>query len=294
MSGKKAVIALGYFDGVHKGHSAVIDAAKTEAERFSALPVVFTFGGNLREKLSGGKCVFTDKERAYILKEKGITEIFSAPVSDGFLSLSPKEFLDLINDKYKIKGYACGEDYRFGKFGAGDVKFLKEYADKRGQFVSVCPAVYSGKEKVSATLIKKRLLTGDIKGANELLSFDYFITGVVKADRKIGRTLGFPTVNIDVDKDKAELKSGVYAGYAIIEGVKYIAVINYGSRPTFNLNEKLAEAHLIGFSGVLYGKTVRIYFTRFLRDIIKFDGEETLKKQLGKDVLNALKGDEND
>lgn len=293
MSDKKAVIALGYFDGVHKGHCAVINAVKSEAERLSVLPVVFTFGGNLREKLSGGKCIFTEKERAFILNEKGITEIFSAPVSDDFLSLSPKEFLDLINDKYEIKGYACGEDYRFGKSGAGDVAFLKEYAKKFGQFVIVCPAVYLGAEKVSSTLIKKRLSTGDIKKANELLSFDYFITGVVKADRQVGRTIGFPTVNIDVDGDKAELKNGVYAGYTVVDGVKYKAVINYGSRPTFSLNEKLVEAHLIGFSGELYGKTVRIYFTRFLRDIIKFQDKEELKTQLEKDVLN-VKVDEND
>lgn len=291
MSDKKAVIALGYFDGAHKGHNAVIFSAIKEAERLFAIPVVFTFDGNLRGRLSGGKCIFTASERAEILKEKGFAEILSAPVSDEFLSLSPAEFLDFINEKYDIKGYACGEDYRFGKNGEGDVAFLKKYAAAKGQTVAVCSAVYEGGEKVSATRIKNLLFNGEIDAANKLLSFDYFISGIVKSDRGVGRMLGFPTVNVNVDNDKSELKNGVYAGYAFVEGVKYAAVINYGNRPTYNLNEKLVEAHLIGFSGTLYGKTVRIYFTRFLRDIKKFDGEQELKSQLKKDVLNAKQGD---
>ena len=291
MSDRKTVIALGYFDGVHKGHNAVLTIAKDRAERENSRAAVFTFGGNLRGTLSGGKCVFTAKERARLLKEKGFDEVFSAPVTEKFLSFSPERFLDFLNKKFRVSGYVCGEDYRFGKGGSGDVGFLKEYAEKRGQFVEVCPAVIIKGEKVSATLIKKRLSVGDVKGANELLSTDYFITGKVKRDRKVGRKLGFPTVNIYVDADKCELKNGVYVGYSVINGVKYTAIINYGSRPTFNLNEKLLEAHLIGFSGSLYGKKLRISFTRYLRDIFTFNNEEELKEQLRKDAENALRGE---
>lgn len=290
MSGKNAVVALGYFDGAHKGHSAVFFSAKAQAERLSAIPVVFTFDGNLRGKLSGDKCIFTASERADILKDKGFGEILFAPLSDSFLSLSPAEFLDFLNSKYRVLAYVCGEDYSFGKNGEGDVRTLTDYAESHGQKITVCPPVLFNGEKVSATLIKKFLSRGDVSDANELLSFDYFITGVVKPDRKIGRTLGFPTVNIDVDKEKSELKNGVYSGYAFIGGVKYAAVINYGNRPTYNLADKLVEAHLIGFSGCIYGEKIRIYFTRFLRDIKKFDGAEELKNQLKKDV-ERVKGD---
>lgn len=290
MSDKKVVIALGYFDGVHKGHKVVLDTALKKADETSALSVAFTFGGNLRGKLFGGKCIFTSNERAEILLEMGFSEIYTAPVTDEFLALSPLEFLDFINKKYAITHYVCGEDYRFGKGGAGDVFLLRKYAGEKGQSVIVCQDVYEKCEKVSSTLIKSALKSGDISRANELLGRDYFITGTVVADRGVGRLLGFPTVNFKVDNEKSELKNGVYAGYSVIDGVEHKAVINYGGRPTFNLSEKLVEAHLIGFSGSLYGKNVRVCFTRLLRDIKKFDGEEELKKQLKNDVYDALNG----
>ena len=280
MSDKKAVFALGFFDGVHIGHARVIESAYKLAKKLNAVCVVFTFGGNLKGRLFGSKRILTESETRSVISGLCENEIFAAPITDEFLSLSPTAFLEYLDAKYNVLGYACGEDYRFGKNAAGDVEFLKNYAKERGKELAVVKTVDTGGEKVSSTRIKELLKNGDITGANRLLGYDYFITGEVYKDRKIGAKLGFPTVNVKVSEVKSQLKRGVYAGYSVINGKKYKAMINYGARPTFDLKETRLEAHLIGFSGNLYGKTVSIRFTRFIREAVKFDGEEQLKKQL--------------
>ena len=117
-----------------------------------------------------------------------------------------------------------------------------------------------------------------------MLTERYSVSGVVFEDRKIGTKIGFPTVNIAIDKDLEHLKDGVYAGSITIDGKEYKTMINYGARPTFDLQSKLCESHIIGFSGLLYGREITIYFDYYLRDIIKFDNVEELVKQLGEDL----------
>jgi riboflavin kinase/FMN adenylyltransferase len=131
------------------------------------------------------------------------------------------------------------------------------------------------------------LSSGKVKTANELLGREYSISGKVISDRHIGKTLGFPTLNVKLNSDKQRLKDGVYAGYSYIDGVKYQAVINYGARPTFGLDEKLVEAHLIGFDGNLYGKNVTVYFIDFVREVVKFNSVNELVEQLKKDLITV-------
>ncbi|MDY6368178.1 MAG: riboflavin biosynthesis protein RibF [Clostridia bacterium] len=280
MSKIDAVVALGFFDGVHKGHKQVLSLAKSLAKKLGCTAAAFTFSGNLRGKLSGGKCILSDAEKLSVLNNFGFTEIISAPITDEFLSKSPEEFLKYVGGVYNVKGYVCGSDYRFGKNGAGDVNFLSEYCKNEGLTLSVTKTLNENGEKISSSKIKTLLASGEIKCANALLGYDYFITGSVFADRKVGGKMGFPTANFKADADKCELKNGVYAGYSFVNGEKYVAIINYGSRPTFNLNDKLIETHLIGFSGNLYGKQITVCFTDFIRDIKKFNGEDDLKAQL--------------
>ncbi len=288
-----AVMALGYFDCVHKGHKMVIESALSTAKERGAKLVVLTFSGNLRASLSGGeeRAVYTLEERVKILKDLGADEVFVAPVNKTFLSMGKLAFLNLINKKYNILGYTCGEDYRFGKGGLGDIEYLKNYANSRAQSVEIIPDVLYNGQKISTTAIKELLKNGDIAGVNQRLSKNYSISGIVFGDRKVGSKLGFPTVNIKPAREKLKLKQGVYAGHITIDGKKYKAMINYGSRPTFGLDESLLEAHVIGFSGELYGRELTVYFDKFLRDIKKFSSKEELKKQLEKDlegVKNAI------
>ncbi len=292
MSDKKTVIALGYFDSVHKGHRSVMRKAEELAKKYDATPAVFTFGGNLKAclGLEDEKCVYTPKERQKIIKEAGIDEVFFAPVDKDFLALDREEFLDFLNRKYDIVCYVSGEDYRFGRNGLGNKEFLSEYAKARGQDYFVCQTESYGEDKISTTRIKLCLKNGLVKEAGEMLGRCYSVTGKVFEDRKIGRKLGFPTVNIAIESDKFKLLGGVYKGRVIIDGVEYDAIINYGARPTYELNNKLIEAHVIDFNGDLYGKEMTLYFDAFMREIKKFCSEEELKNQLKADLSSVKEG----
>ena len=289
---ESVVIALGYFDSVHLGHKRVIERARLKAEELGAKTVVFTFKGNLKAELYGEnqKTVFTPEERERFIKDLGVDEIFFAPVDIDFLSMAKLAFLNMLNRKYNIACYVTGSDYRFGRFGKGSAADITRYAKEKGQDYIIVETLNFGEEKISTTAIKKLLSSGEIKKANQLLGRAYSITGTVFEDRKVGKKLGFPTMNIKIEKDKHRLKDGVYAGKVCIDGVEYSAIINYGARPTFDLSEKLIEAHAIDFSGDLYGKTVTIKFTAFMRDIKKFTDTEELSSQLQSDLDAVKKG----
>ncbi len=289
---EKTVIALGYFDSVHLGHRKVIEKAKRYAEKQGASLAVFTFKGNLKAFLSAQKekNVYTAKEREKLLKDIGADQIYFAPVNKTFLDKGRLAFLNLLNKKFDIIAYFSGDDYSFGKFGKGKIDYLSKYAKSHGQEHVVVKTFISGGERVSTTRIKGELEKGNIKNANVLLGKDYSITGKVFGDRKVGTSLGFPTLNLKIDYSKITLKNAVYSGYIYWKGKEYKAIINYGARPTFNLEEKLVEAHVIDFDFNLYGKEITLYFSDYLREIKKFKDKTELISQLKRDVL-SVKGE---
>ncbi len=285
------VLALGYFDSVHIGHREVIRRAKQQAEKFNNKLVVFTFAGNLRAFIGGGKqkFVFTPSEREQLLLGLGADEVCFAPVNKEFLSLTKEEFLDKLNDLYDIKCYVSGNDYRFGKGACGDVEYLARYAKSKHQSVIIVEGVLWDNERVSTTGIKELLLNGEIDKANVLLGSKYFVKGEVVHDRGVGKKLGYPTANLEIKEERQHLKNGVYSGWAMVGDEKYLAVINYGSRPTFSDEKVVIEAHLIDFSQNLYGKQLTVFFDGFIRDIKTFKSEIELKEQLKKDVDYVVK-----
>ena len=291
---KGVVIALGYFDSLHIGHREVIKRAKKLAEKLNAHLVVFTFAGNLRATLNGQseKYVYTLAERQTLLKKMGVDSVYFAPISKEFLSLTSEEFLDKINSEYKILGYACGDDYRFGKNASGNVDALREYAKNNFQQVEIVGQINVENERVSTSLIKQLLGSGNIERANQLLGENYFVFGKVVHDRGVGKKLGFPTANINVEGQKQVLKSGVYAGKVLVDNCEYNAVINCGNRPTFSIDDVKIEAHIIDFDGDLYEKEIKIVFNRFIREIFKFNTKEELINQLKKDMESV--GEKND
>ncbi len=290
---KTAVIALGYFDSVHLGHQKVISRAVSEAKKLGAISVVFTFKGNLRAILSGKEdsVVYTATEREELIKELGVDEVFFAPTTQKFLSLGKRAFLNYLNKLYNVVCYVSGEDYRFGKMGKGNVDYLSSYARNNGQEIITVDTQNFGDKKISTTAIKELLLSGMVDKANLILGRKHFVRGTVFRDRNVGSKLGFPTINVKPDKEKQPLKYGVYAGSVAFNGVKYKALINYGARPTFNMNEPLVEAHILNFSGELYGVEVTVFFERFIRNVIKFDNAEQLKKQIEEDLIRVKEND---
>ena len=288
----KTVVALGYFDSVHKGHQKVMQTAYRHAKEQGASFCVITFSGNLKTALGfeNEKNVYTEVEREQLIKEQGANEIFFAPTTKEFLSLSAKGFLDFINEKFDIIAYVSGSDYRFGKNGEGDFKYLNDYAISHNQDYFIEELESFCGEKISTTRIKALLAKGDIETANKLLGRSYSISGKVFSDRQVGRKLGFPTVNINVDNEKIKLHSGVYKGHINLEGKEYKVISNYGARPTFNLCSSLVEAHIIDFEGDLYDKEVTIYFDKLIREIIKFNYKEQLAEQIKKDLTAVKEG----
>lgn len=282
---KNCVVALGYFDGVHLGHREVVRAAAKQAAALGAPCCALTFGGDLGGLFgkSGGS-IYTTAERGKLLKEDcGADFVCFAPCTREFFSLKREEFLDWLEAELSPVGYACGFDYTFGAGGEGDAAYLQSEAEKRGKaFVKTPPFSVNG-QKVSATRIKELLKSGRIEEANALLTRSYFVSGRVIRERGVGRQMGFPTVNLYPPAEKLPLKNAVYGGHAAVGGKTYRAIVNYGARPTFSLENPLVEAHLIGFEGDLYGKEMEIFFDFFLRDIRRFGGMEELKAQLAKD-----------
>ena len=285
---KKTVIALGYFDGVHIGHRQVILKAKELSKKLGCSLTVLTFKGDLRKAITGKSkgVIYTFNERKNLIYSLGADNVYGLSVSKSFLKLGKLAFLNYLNKKFNVLGYVSGQDYTFGKNG-GNVNFLKEYALKNGQTaISVDPIVVQG-EKASSTNVKKLLENGDIKSANVLLGSDYFISGKIVKDRSVGAKLGFPTANLSYSGLKFAIKKGVYSGYAILNGKKYLAVINNGSRPTYMEENVATEAHFINFNGNLYGKEVKLYFKDYLRDIQKFSNENLLKEKIAEDVFTV-------
>lgn len=282
-------IALGYFDGVHLGHQKVIERAVQLSKKLECNCVVFSFDGNLKRLLGNneGRFLYSTAERESLIESVGASSLFEK-ANKTFLSKGKRAFLNYLNKKFLVKGYVCGYDYRFGKGGKGDTNYLTEYARAHGQECIIVPPVSLDGETVSTTEIKNLLSTGNVEKAKLFLGKPYSITGMVKSGRKVGRDLGFPTVNIKPEKDRAQLKFGVYSGFARFGEKKYSAIINYGTRPTFCKGEAVVEAHLVDFSSNIYGEKITVFFEKFVREEKKFLNRAELIKQIKKD-LETLK-----
>lgn len=281
------VIALGYFDCLHIGHMQLIKKACEKAKQLGVESAVFTFSNNPGSLLpSKNRLVNTFEERLKMFEEAGIDRVVYAEFTKQFMSITSDEFLNMLKTQ-NVVGVVCGFDYTFGKNSAGDTKVLRQFCEANNMsFDEVAMVGFEG-QKASATLIKKLLTDGDMQKVTACLGHKYFVSGKVVHGYGIGGSKLFPTANLDVSDDKLFPKKGVYAGETVIEGKKYVCVINVGTRPTFNDDCVKIEAHIVDFSGNLYGKDITVYFNEFLRDIKKFDDLNQLKNQISKDIEDA-------
>ncbi len=280
------VVALGMFDSVHIGHKKVIESASLQAKKLGCQCVVVTFNEDVKRKLNCNYdgSVFSKRERFDRIKRLGVDKVYALDVSDEILKYTPQRFLDLINSKFDIKEYFCGEDYTFGVKASGDVQTLQSYALSKMQKLSVIPIVTKEGEKISSSKVKKLLKEGDVLSVNQMLTEDYSIGGQVVEGRKLGRKIGFPTVNIKPYLEEALLKNGVYGGYIFLNGERKKCVINYGKSPSVGVDRVRLEAHILGVNENLYGKELNVYFTSFIRDVMKFESVDELKEQIEKDL----------
>ncbi|WP_114571039.1 bifunctional riboflavin kinase/FAD synthetase [Exiguobacterium flavidum] len=285
-----AVIALGFFDGVHTGHQHVLETARAEAEKRQLPSVVLTFDPHPKKVLGKG-----DEEIRYItpLERKlekiaaaGIDRTYVVRFTREFSALSPQEFVD----KYLIAAGArhvvAGFDYSYGRFGAGKMETIAFHS--RGTFTHTTVREFGdGGEKVSSTRIRQLLASGDVKEAARLLGENYILRGKVIHGDARGRLIGFPTANIRPDFEYVIPRTGVYATRAHLEdGRVFDAMTNIGRRPTFyETGELSVESHLLDFDDNLYGQLITLEWVDFLRDEVAFDGIDSLKAQLAADRI---------
>lgn len=281
-------VALGYFDGIHLGHRAVLDAALDCARQERLVPVVMLFDIHPKKLLSGTvpPVLTSEKRKRRLLENMGFT------VTDfdfrQAMNYSPEEFIEkILIGTLNARAVTCGYDYRYGKGGSGNAATLRHELEKRGVKVFTKEAVLLDGSTVSSTEIRRLIADGEIERANAMLgtSFSYDFT-VEKGDG-IGRVLGFPTINQFFPEDFIVPRYGVYASRVCLDGKHYPAVTNIGVRPTVADTSMRSETCILDFNGDLYGKNVEVSLTRFIRDEIRFPDLDALSAQIEKDIIKA-------
>lgn len=283
-----AVVALGMFDGVHLGHRALITRLLEEAKRLRAVPVVFTFSNHPLEVLGGNvRMISGIRERNMMLRSLGAEEVESVPFTREMAHLSTEQFIDLLNEKWNVRGLVVGYNYTCGDRGTGTPETLREIGSVRGFSVSVVDPVLFEGESVSSTRIREAVERGDVSLAETLLKRRYTLTGTVVQNKRIGRRIGFPTANIEADLRRVIPADGVYATFAFVGGVVYRAVTNIGTNPTVHGSRLTIETHLLDFNADIYGQQLTIAFRKRLRGEAMFDSLDALKEQIRLDVEAA-------
>ena len=274
-------LALGTFDGMHKGHVSVIKAARESG--YEAIAVTFSVPPKFI--LSGEKpeLLMTARAKEKALAELGVSRCDYLDFGE-VSSLEKREFLDLLCEKYPVKMISCGFNYRFVKNGEGDTKFLRDYCKEKGITLHVARARQVEEQVISSTLIRQMIKEGRVSDANKLLYKPFSFFGPVVHGDKRGRQLGFPTVNQNYPTELVLPKTGVYAGETWIGGKLYHCVTNIGFRPTYAVETALCETYIIDFDTNLYDTVFEIRLKSFLRSEKKFSGFEELQKAIAADV----------
>lgn len=280
------VLVLGMFDGVHRGHQALLMAGVELAEK-AGLPLnVCTFDPHplrLLRPEAALPLLTTLTERARLMADFGVDNLCILPFNRAMANRSPEEFMQMLKDRYHPQYVVCGFNYTFGYRGEGNAEHLRRY----GFSVTVVPEVVLSGETVSSTRIRSLLSSGDIHRAAYLMGHSYTLSGRVMDGKHIGRTMGFPTANVNVPKGKMLPAYGVYACWMQVASRIYPAVVNVGRHPTLPEGGVTVEAYALDAHLSLYGKKVRLIFLEHLRPEKRFDTVEALRKQISCDAEEA-------
>ena len=276
-------ICLGYFDGVHLGHQALIKYARKNAKYTLGL---LTFSKPISTLVDNGKIqqVLTSlDDRFKIISKLGVDFYFVTQVDKEFTKLSDIEFIEMLR-KMNVKEIFVGRDFRYGAKASGTISTLKDYFD-----VSVIDIENVDGEKVSTQTIANLILNGGIGYANDLLGHNYCVTGTIVSGKHIGTKIGFPTLNLKLTDNYVLPKYGVYKTICYIDNIPHVSITNVGVKPTIGDNfEPGIEVHLKDFKGEIKGDVVNLEFLRFIRSEMKFSSLEELKAQIAKDIKEVF------
>lgn len=277
-------VVIGKFDGVHRGHQALLDIAVKSAAGDGLVPIAFTF----TSKDDKGN-ITTESRKVQLLEDGGMGAVFVQPFTDNFKATTPVEFVEILKKDFNARHIIIGFNFRFGKDRCGDADTMAEICKTAGVKLTVAePVMYEG-APISSTRIKSELFVGKAEKASEMLGRPFAVTARVIDGKKFGRTIGFPTANIDTSHCSILPASGVYATAVTAKGEIFPAITNIGVNPTVDIDgETKAETYIIGFEGDLYGDEITIEFLSRIRDERIFDDIEALKKQLALDKEKAV------
>ena len=289
-----SILTLGTFDGVHKGHQKILKKLKHEAKKDNLKSIVLTFFPHPRTVLNPDftlKLINTIEERTRLFEKSEIDILITHPFDKNFSELSPDQFVkNILVNKLKIKKILIGYDHRFGKNRTAGFKDLKIFGLKYGFEVIEISVEEKNKVSISSTKIRNSIIEGDIKTAKSYLGYDFSLKGEVVNGNAIGRTIGFPTANLNINQDyKLIPKNGVYLIRTILEGKKVHGMMNIGVKPTLKSKDTSIEVNLFDWSGDLYGKVIEVFILYYIREEKKFDSLIKLGNQIKLDKKTCIK-----
>lgn len=283
-------LTIGFFDGVHLGHRYLVSELSEFAKKREFASAVLTFRTHPRQVLHSDyipSLLTTADEKIALLKETGVDYVVMTEFTQDLSMLTAQEFMRLLHDNLNVRCLMIGYDHRFGHNRSEKFEDYVRFGKEIGiEVVQSSPLVIDG-INVSSSVVRKTISEGDVAKAAKLLGREYSLAGTVVKGFQVGRTIGFPTANIAYDDSRMLPKDGVYAARVAVDSHLYDAMLYIGSRPTVNTGKISVEAYLFDFSDDIYGKNVNVRFVDRIRDSIKFDSIEELKKQLGKDEIKA-------
>jgi len=288
---EKKIFALGFFDGVHLGHQALLTACRALAIEYGCKAGAVTFSQHPDALVLGStpKLINTINDRKQLLSDMGAETIITLPFDKALMVMPWQRFISLLRNEYGAVGFVCGADFRFGHKGSGDAEKLAAFCREKSLTCAVVADQTVDGVRVSSTHIRSLLEQGDMEAADRFLGHAHVLSGEVVSGRRLGRTIGVPTANIRIPEEVVVPKLGVYACIAEVGGESYVAVTNVGSRPTVEGHEVRAESWLLSFDGDLYGETIKLHFYKYLRPEEKFASLEELRQQIQKDAGQAYK-----
>lgn len=280
-------LAIGAFDGVHRGHQELVRRLRALARAQGAGAVAATFDPLPIEVLAPGappSALSDAAERAELLGAAGADAVVLFRAEPAFLAMPPRAFVDRVGGAGDVRRIVVGRDFRFGHDREGDVSLLVTLGGESGIDVEVVPPVELGGSIVSSTRIRNLLLAGDVKEAAELLGRAYAVRGRVVHGERRGRALGYPTINVATPPERLLPRDGIYATWALVGSTRHAAATSLGVRPTFGSGERVLESFILDLRAELYGEGVEMAFVERLRDELRFESAEALVEQIGRDV----------
>lgn len=287
----ETVVALGNFDGVHRGHQEIIGRTVRSAEAAGLKSAVFTFSNHTSTVLGIGepvKNILYAEEKIRIIEDMGIDYLVSIPFTKEILSMSPEDFVQkILVDALRIREAYCGFNYSFGYKAQGTPEVLMREGMKHGFGIHVQEPFKIDDIVVSSTYIRQLIAEGRMEECTKFMGRMYATGGEVVVGNRLGRTIGFPTSNLIIDETMVTPPNGVYITYCSYNGVRYPSITNVGNKPTIGEYNKNIETHIFNFDQELYGKKIRVEFVKKTRPEFKFDDLEALKNQIRSDCIAA-------